>query len=131
MSTPTLRELCANATPGPWTAEHGRNASGEWWTLYTAKGLPEQKVFGGYRPIACKLRMQPEDEANVLLIARCEPPTMLKVYEALESLLKEAHAMSLGLAARGVDDDSEGIISAVAAMDNAREALAILDGKAP
>jgi len=79
MSAPlTIRELCAKATPGPWTADnhpadrtiliHGPEPKMRW----IAELSPQSRLDGM------------EHDANAQLIARLSPDVVLKVVDALE-----------------------------------------------
>jgi hypothetical protein len=74
----TLRELIAGATPGPWGYDlnHtvGRHQDGEWQESVAQLPVGTHKR----RPTA-------QEKADMLLIARCSPDTMLLVVEALET----------------------------------------------
>jgi hypothetical protein len=72
MSTPTLKELCAAATPGPWRPLYFGNAD---WAVYATDNVVVHFVGDvGWQ----------QAEANNKLSARLDPQTVLAVYEALE-----------------------------------------------
>lgn len=84
MSTPSLRELCAGATPGPWKVEDPMMPD----ALSVVVG---DKSHDWFFIADCPVMNAPDDtpnlaqtEANAALIARLSPEVALQVYEALE-----------------------------------------------
>lgn len=119
--TPSLRELCAKATPGPWRVRRGTAMAVESRSHVVAS-------TGGFSDN----RRDPEDlnrelSSNAQLIARLSPDVALAVYEALETngttLANLLHDAKAG--GRFGPYAVEGLTRAVA---TSRHALSLLDG---
>lgn len=115
MTPITLRELCAKATPGPWKVLR----LGEFGWVDIRGGDGKALAFTGTRRELKATGMQPIDEANAQLIARCSPEVMLRVVEALEraSNVGEIRFRTCALSA--------------GASDSIAQALALLNGLTP
>jgi len=97
MNQPTLRSLCAKATPGPWIAGDALDshfafpiAADSGKEIAGVNAL--EHVLSGYGEAQDRRSRSPEGQAeaaaNAQLIARCSPETMAAVVDALESCVE-------------------------------------------
>ena len=94
MSAPSLKDLIGKATPSPW-----KNGNG----IEDRHGNKIASViFCGYE--------DPAAIANAQLIARCNPATLLAVYEALEASKRRfemlGHRLGTNIEINGVKVDA-------------------------
>jgi hypothetical protein len=122
--TPTLKQLVAAATPGPWKARRrNEDDSGFVQAPEPTKPYGTEILGEDYFPHRSRA-------ADVNYIARLDPQTVLAVYEALQALINEASDMRDCLIDRGVTDhDTDGIKAANEALDKAESALKLLNGE--
>lgn len=89
MSTPTMKELIAKATPGTWQTNLSEDERSSLDTLVCAVG---GKIIAECHVQYTSTKRYVEIEANAQIIARCNPATMAKVVEALEWLSMDEHS---------------------------------------
>lgn len=116
---PTLRELCATATPGPWYADPCSDGER---TFIVGDNM--KAVIAATRPEGIIQRIpHPQATANAQLIARFSPQVALAVYDALQLDLREANNQAEFLPSLRAKGDAK-IREAVF-----RKTLDLLDGK--
>lgn len=118
MNPPSLREICALATKGPWHTYDGTLVRHGEETIIARIGRSEDSHTR-------------ETFANAKLIARFSPATALAVYEALDysmrALASTVYANQIDLGTSG--DNATRIADNHDAVKQARHALALLDGR--
>jgi hypothetical protein len=88
MTAPNIRELCEQATPGPWLVKGtgtGHKYENNWREI--SPNVVSSSMYStnrwGEREDICGVRIK---EADAQLIARLDPQTVLKIVDALEAI---------------------------------------------